>query len=120
MIRQYSHQDPHVHLLPYIVAATFFMEYLDTMVVATALPQMAHSFGVGPNELSLGMTVYMLARTVFIPVSGWIACQTAIDIFHKSACIIASHIFEWPWSARLAKCYQPAEINKKWKIHQAV
>ncbi len=60
-------------LLPYIVAATFFMEYLDTTVIATALPQMAHSFGVGPNEVSLGMTAYMLTLAVFIPVSGWIA-----------------------------------------------
>jgi len=30
-------------VLPFIVAATFFMEYLDTTVIATALPQMAHS-----------------------------------------------------------------------------
>jgi EmrB/QacA subfamily drug resistance transporter len=61
------------HWLPYLVAATFFMEYLDTTVIATALPQMARSFNVGPNEISLGMTAYMLALAVFIPVSGWIA-----------------------------------------------
>ena len=59
--------------LPFIVAATFFMEYLDTTIVATALPQMARSFAVGPNEVSLGMTAYMLTMAVFIPVSGWIA-----------------------------------------------
>jgi EmrB/QacA subfamily drug resistance transporter len=63
----------HIRLLPYVVAATFFMEYLDTTVIATALPQMARSFGVGPNELSLGMTAYMLALAVFIPLSGWVA-----------------------------------------------
>ncbi|WP_454726192.1 MULTISPECIES: MFS transporter [Cupriavidus] len=62
-----------MRFLPYLVAATFFMEYLDTTVIATALPQMAQSFGVGPNDLSLGMTAYMLALAVFIPVSGWIA-----------------------------------------------
>jgi EmrB/QacA subfamily drug resistance transporter len=61
------------HWLPYLVAATFFMEYLDTTVIATALPQMARSFNVGPNEISLGMTAYMLALAVFIPVSGWVA-----------------------------------------------
>jgi EmrB/QacA subfamily drug resistance transporter len=61
------------HLLPYIVAATFFMEYLDTTLIATSLPQMARSFSVGPNEVSLGMTAYMLTLAVFIPVSGWIA-----------------------------------------------
>ena len=64
---------PRSSLLPYIVAATFFMEYLDTTIIATALPQMARSFGVGPNEVSLGMTAYMLTLAVFIPVSGWIA-----------------------------------------------
>nr|WP_029043492.1 MULTISPECIES: MFS transporter [Cupriavidus] len=62
-----------MRFLPYLVAATFFMEYLDTTVIATALPQMAQSFGVGPNDLSLGMTAYMLALAVFIPISGWIA-----------------------------------------------
>ena len=41
--------------------------------IATALPQMARSFAVGPNEVSLGMTAYMLTLAVFIPVSGWIA-----------------------------------------------
>jgi EmrB/QacA subfamily drug resistance transporter len=60
-------------VLPFIVAATFFMEYLDTTIIATALPQMARSFGVGPNEVSLGMTAYMLTLAVFIPISGWIA-----------------------------------------------
>lgn len=60
-------------VLPFIVAATFFMEYLDTTIIATALPQMARSFHVGPNEVSLGMTAYMLTLAVFIPVSGWIA-----------------------------------------------
>ncbi|MBC8747078.1 EmrB/QacA subfamily drug resistance transporter [Paraburkholderia sp. WC7.3g] len=66
-------RNAHVGWLPYIVAATFFMEYLDTTVIATALPQMARSFGVGPNSLSLGMTAYMLALAIFIPASGWVA-----------------------------------------------
>jgi MFS family permease len=60
-------------VLPYIVAATFFMEYLDTTIIATALPQMARSFSVGPNQVSLGMTAYMLTLAVFIPISGWTA-----------------------------------------------
>ncbi|CAB3782746.1 MFS transporter [Pararobbsia alpina] len=65
--------DRRSHRLALLVAATFFMEYLDTTVVATALPQMAQSFHVGPNDLSMGMSAYMLALAVFIPVSGWIA-----------------------------------------------
>jgi MFS family permease len=64
-------------VLPFIVAGTFFMEYLDTTVIATALAQIARSFSVGPNEVSLGMTAYMLTLAVFIPVSGWIAARAA-------------------------------------------
>jgi EmrB/QacA subfamily drug resistance transporter len=59
--------------LPFIVAATFFMEYLDTTIITTALPRMAQDFRVGPNALSLGLTAYMLTLAVFIPVSGWVA-----------------------------------------------
>jgi EmrB/QacA subfamily drug resistance transporter len=65
--------DHRSHRLALLVAATFFMEYLDTTIVATALPQMAKSFHVGPNDLSMGMSAYMLALAVFIPISGWIA-----------------------------------------------
>ncbi len=65
--------DRRSHRLALLVAATFFMEYLDTTIVATALPQMAKTFHVGPNDLSLGMSAYMLALAVFIPISGWIA-----------------------------------------------
>ncbi|WP_118182776.1 MFS transporter [Paraburkholderia phosphatilytica] len=73
--------------LPYIVAATFFMEYLDTTVIATALPQMAHSFGVGPNSLSLGMTAYMLALAIFIPASGWVADRCGSRTVFASAIV---------------------------------
>jgi EmrB/QacA subfamily drug resistance transporter len=59
--------------LPYVVAATFFMEYLDTTIIATALPQMAHLFGTSPNALSIGMSAYMIALAIFIPASGWVA-----------------------------------------------
>src|ERR1700734_3558666 len=74
--------------LPYIVAATFFMEYLDTTIIATALPQMARSFGVGPNAVSLGVTAYMLALAVFIPVSGWIADRFGSRTIYAGAIIV--------------------------------
>ncbi len=66
------------------------MEYLDTTVIATALPQMARSFAVGPNEVSLGMTAYMLTLAVFIPVSGWIADRFGSRTVFASALVIFS------------------------------
>jgi EmrB/QacA subfamily drug resistance transporter len=76
-----------IRVLPYVVAAAFFMEYLDTTVIATALPQMARSFGVGPNEVSLGMTAYMLSLAVFIPISGWVADRIGSRTVFASALI---------------------------------
>jgi MFS family permease len=78
----------HSAALPYIVAGTFFMEYLDTTIIATALPQMAQSFSVGPNEVSLGMTAYMLTLAVFIPISGWIADRFGSRTVFGSALVI--------------------------------
>lgn len=56
-----------------LVALTFFMENLDATVIVTALPAMAETFGVEPIMLSIGVTAYLVAVAVFIPVSGWLA-----------------------------------------------
>jgi len=60
-------------LVALLVAGAFSMENLDGTVIATALPQMAHSFGVPVVDCSVGMTAYLLALAVFIPISGWVA-----------------------------------------------
>jgi EmrB/QacA subfamily drug resistance transporter len=65
--------DRHSSSIAVLVAGAFFMENLDGTVIATALPQMAQSFHVGPVSLNVGMTAYMLTLAVFIPISGWIA-----------------------------------------------
>ena len=71
-----------------LVAGAFFMENLDGTVIATALPQMAVSFGAHPVDLNLGMTVYMLTLAVFIPVSGWVADRLGARIVFSSAIAI--------------------------------
>lgn len=55
------------------VAVAFFMQNLDTTAVNTAVPAMASSFGTDVIHLSAGITSYMIALAVFIPVSGWVA-----------------------------------------------
>lgn len=76
-------------LVAFIVAVAFFMENLDGTAIATALPQMALSFGVSPAHLSIGITAYLVTLAIFIPISGWIADRfgartvfgTAIAVF---------------------------------------
>ncbi|WP_442588574.1 DHA2 family efflux MFS transporter permease subunit [Pseudomonas yamanorum] len=60
-------------LIALLVAVTFFMENLDATVIATALPDIAKTFGVGAVDVNIGMSAYMLAVAVFIPISGWLA-----------------------------------------------
>ncbi len=45
-------------MLPWLVAATFFMEILDGTVIATALPSIAQSFSVTPIDLTIGISAY--------------------------------------------------------------
>ncbi|BEU98707.1 MFS transporter (plasmid) [Acidovorax sp. DW039] len=49
------------------------MEVLDGNIIATALPQMAQSFGIDVLNLNVAMSAYLLALGICIPVSGWIA-----------------------------------------------
>jgi EmrB/QacA subfamily drug resistance transporter len=62
-------------MIALLVAGAFFMENLDGTVITTAVPQMARSFGVNPVDLNIGITAFMLALAVFIPISGWLADQ---------------------------------------------
>jgi EmrB/QacA subfamily drug resistance transporter len=68
-----------------LVAAAFFMENLDGTIIATALPQMARSFGVLPVDLGIGITAYLLTLAVFIPVSGWVADRFGVRTVFTSA-----------------------------------
>src|SRR5262245_17538830 len=72
-------------LVALLVAGAFFMENLDGTVIATALPQMANSFGASPVDLNMGMTAYMLTLAVLIPVSGWIADRVGARTVFSSA-----------------------------------
>ena len=56
-----------------IVGSALFMEQLDGTILATALPDMARSFGVMPASMNVALTSYLLSLAVFIPVSGKVA-----------------------------------------------
>ncbi|QMD24755.1 MFS transporter [Citrobacter freundii] len=56
-----------------LVAGAFFMEFIDGTVIATALPDMAKSFGVEAVDLNIGISAYLITLAVLIPASGWIA-----------------------------------------------
>lgn len=61
------------HTVPRIAACALFMQNLDATAVTTALPQIARSLGRAPLELSLVVSIYVLALAVFLPIGGWLA-----------------------------------------------
>lgn len=68
-----SEMQRQARMIALLVAGSMFMEQLDGTVIATALPQMANSFGVAAVDLNVGMSAYLLTLAVFIPASGWVA-----------------------------------------------
>ncbi|MDR3435717.1 MFS transporter [Telmatospirillum sp.] len=71
-----------------LVAGAFFMNNLDGTVIATALPQMAHSLHADVIDLNIGMTIYMLTLTVLIPISGWVADRVGTRTTFAAAIVI--------------------------------
>ncbi len=63
----------HRLMVPMVVAFAFFLEGLDSTIIATAIPAMAEGLGETPLRLNLALTAYLLSAAVFIPVSGWVA-----------------------------------------------
>lgn len=60
-------------IVPLIIATALLMENIDSSVLSTSLPQIAHDLGSDPIHLKLVLTTYLLALAVFIPASGWAA-----------------------------------------------
>lgn len=82
-------------LIAYLVAGAFFMENLDGTVIATALPQMAKSFGVTPVDMNIGMSAYMLTLAIFIPASGWMADRFGARTIFASAVAVFTIASIW-------------------------
>ncbi|VTU24542.1 High-copy suppressor of rspA [Variovorax sp. SRS16] len=59
--------------LLWVVAAAFFMQTLDTTIVNTALPSMAHSLDVNPLAMQPVIVAYTLTMAMLTPASGWLA-----------------------------------------------
>ena len=97
-----STRRPALGPVPYIVAGCMFMENLDATVIATALPTMAMTFGTDVTGLSLGISAYMVAVAIFLPLSTWLsdrfgaravmAVSIAIFIASSMACGAANSL----------------------------
>jgi len=74
--------------LLWLVSASFFMQTLDSTIVNTALPAMAHSLGEGALRMQSVVIAYSLTMAMLIPASGWLADRFSIRRAFLSAIII--------------------------------
>src|SRR6202043_4099099 len=75
-------------LIPLVIGCAFFMEGLDSTMIAVAIPDMAESLGEHPLRLNLVITTYLLSLAVFIPLSGWIADRLGARVVFCAAIAI--------------------------------
>ena len=71
-----------------IVASALLMQNLDSAAVTTALPSMARDMGIEPARLGVAITSYLVALTVFIPFSGWVADRFGAKRVFMAAIVI--------------------------------
>ncbi len=74
----------------WIVAFGFFMQTLDTTIVNTALPAMAHDLGVSPLHMHSVIVSYVLTVAVMLPLSGWLADRVGVRNIFFSAILLFS------------------------------
>ncbi|MEC9164804.1 MAG: MFS transporter [Pseudomonadota bacterium] len=91
-----------------MVAGALFMEILDATVITTALPVIAADFNVPAAHLSIGVSAYLVAVTLFIPLSGYAAdkfgartifvAAIAVFTFASVLCGLSTSLFEFTLS----------------------
>jgi len=95
-------------LLPWLVAVGFFMESLDTTILNTAVPAIAHSLKIPPLDMKAALASYTLSLAVFIPISGWMANRYGTRrVFGSAIGVSRSDRFSAA-SRRTSICWSPA------------
>ncbi|SDV46194.1 MFS transporter [Chitinasiproducens palmae] len=74
--------------LSLLVGSAYFMEQLDSTIIAPAVPEIAQALGVGALSLDLSMTVYLLCSVIFIPLSGLLAGRWGTRATFRGAMLV--------------------------------
>ncbi len=72
---QASRQDQNLtkRILPFILATAIFMQMLDSTILNTSLPAIAHDLNESPLNMQNAIISYVLTLALFMPVSGFLA-----------------------------------------------
>jgi EmrB/QacA subfamily drug resistance transporter len=59
--------------IPLTIGASFFMEGLDSTIIATSLPQIATALNVSATQIGVALTAYLVSVSMWMAASGWLA-----------------------------------------------
>ena len=79
---------PEFRLLVFLVSIGFFMQGLDTTIINTAIPAIAHHLNEDPLHMHSVVVAYVLSVAACIPLSGWLADRFGVRNVYFSAIII--------------------------------
>ena len=71
----------------FILTLATFMALLDSTVANVALPKMAGSLAVSPNEVIWVISSYIVANAAILPISGWLATYLGRKRFYM-ICVV--------------------------------
>ena len=72
------------------IVAFGFMQTLDTTIVNTAIPAMAHDLNVSPLHMHSVIVSYVLTVAVTLPLSGWLADRFGVRNIFFCAIVLFS------------------------------
>jgi EmrB/QacA subfamily drug resistance transporter len=70
------------------IAGVMFMLLLDSSILNTSLPAIAHALGTQPLALSAVITVYLMAAAVVLPLSSWLADRYGLRAVFLTATLV--------------------------------
>src|SRR5438270_9130302 len=72
----------------FVLAMANFMSVLDLTIVNVAVPHIAGSLAVSPNQGTWVITSYAVAEAITVPLSGWVAARFgAVRVFVTAAAL---------------------------------
>jgi EmrB/QacA subfamily drug resistance transporter len=71
-----------------IVAVAWFMQNLDTSIITTSLPQIAHTLRATTVGVNIAITGYVVASAAFIPLGGWLSDRYGAKPVFAAAVIV--------------------------------
>jgi EmrB/QacA subfamily drug resistance transporter len=103
---------PNKKLLHFLASLAIFMEMVDSTILNTAIPSMAHDLNVEPINLKIALISYLLMLAIFIPISGWVADKLgAKKVFIAAFSVFTISSFGCGWAHSLTeliimRCFQ--------------